>query len=398
MESNDTPPTAAELLAKLRDYRKYRTMTAGDAGDWLFRNAPAIAAHLERLAEVEKERDDLVDKWNRVYVVAIKAVNLTRYPPCGPLELSELMALLVAERDELKEYNTRLLKSSDIFEKNSEGAAELFEENRRLKKELERAGRPGAGLTCKCGANEVIPHHRNCPHRIAPWASKCTIMPRGEKEWWVRFTDLNGIYHWLHSSGVWIGEPDQIDMQLFESQSAAWNAVCASKNAPPTWYEHWRDTTADRLSEAEKAQVERWRSLRYADYEHLREAVALIDRLAAQPGAAVAAGPVDDGELVDEAWLRACGGVPVVGPGGCIYHRFRVVDDCPDENEIYLLVHAPQDGEWPVDLVSVDDGERTGVGITGMWPKNRREFRMLCECLGIPIPAPPAEKPGEGAT
>ncbi len=90
---------------------------------------------------------------------------------------------------------------------------------------------------CRCGAAGVIPHHRNCSHYVAPWASACTIMERCEFEWWVRFTGSDGIYRWLSLQGHWIEEPNQIGMPLFNCREAAWKAVCCSINAPPTWYD-----------------------------------------------------------------------------------------------------------------------------------------------------------------
>ncbi len=92
---------------------------------------------------------------------------------------------------------------------------------------------------CTCGAETSgIAHHRNCLHYVAPWASTCTIMPRAEGEWWVRFTGSDAIYRWLHPQGVWVEEPDQIGMPLFKTYQEAWAAVYRSVNAPPTWYDN----------------------------------------------------------------------------------------------------------------------------------------------------------------
>ncbi len=116
---------------------------------------------------------------------------------------------------------------------------------------------PGDGepkRSCTCGANDVIPHHRNCRHYVAPWANSCTIMDGPGDGFWVRFTGSDGIYRWLHPNGGWVEEPNQIGMQMFPARSVAWQVTCASINAPPTWQDSRPkiNSTADLLADLKR--------------------------------------------------------------------------------------------------------------------------------------------------
>lgn len=71
-------------------------------------------------------------------------------------------------------------------------------------------------------------------NRLSHWLDLLTIGRRGEGDYWVRWTDSFGCYHWLHPrKNEWISEPDQIDMPGFPDSAYATEAAKRAPK-PPT--------------------------------------------------------------------------------------------------------------------------------------------------------------------